>query len=163
MAKRILVPIGRDDRADAIVPVVAALARDAGATVRLLQVHPLQRSHFDDDARKIPLYGYDPEVALVLQRRALAYGHEREERLESETLQRLGEIEALIDGVPVERRVRFGEVVEEIVREAEAFDADLIAVAERRRPWWRPALGRIAQRLRSRARVPVLSLAGASR
>jgi nucleotide-binding universal stress UspA family protein len=163
MAKRILVPIGRDDRADAIVPVVAALARDAGATVRLLQVHPLQRTAFNDDARKLPLFGYDPEAALMLQRRALAYGHEREERIESETLQRLREVEVLIDGVPVERRVRFGEVVEEIVREAEAFDADLIAVAERRRPWWRPALGRIVQRLRSQARVPVLSLAGAAR
>ena len=39
MAKRILVPLDRSDRT--IVPVVAALARGAGATVRLLRVLPV--------------------------------------------------------------------------------------------------------------------------
>jgi nucleotide-binding universal stress UspA family protein len=163
MAKRILVPIGCDERAEAIIAVVAALARDSGATVRLLRVHPLQRTSYGDDARKLPLYGYAEETAVMLQRRALVYGHEREERVESEALQELGAVEAQIAGVPVERRVRFGDVVDEIVLEAEVFDADLIAVAERRRPWWRPSLDRIVSRVRSRARVPVLALAGVGR
>jgi nucleotide-binding universal stress UspA family protein len=163
MAKRILVPIGRDERAEAIIPVVAALARDAGATVRLLRVHPVQRTSYEGDARKLALYGHDQETIAMLQRRALAYGHEREERVESESLHELGTVEARIEGVPVERRVRFCDVVDEIVLEAEAFDADLIAVAERRRPWWRPSLDRIVSRVRSRARVPVLALAGAGR
>src|SRR2546427_1923044 len=124
MAKRILVPIGDNERAEAIVPVVAALARDGGGTVRLLNVQPLQRTRFDDYARQL---------------------------------------EPLLDGVAVERTVRFGDVTEEIVREAEAFDADLIAVSERRRPWWRPALARLVDRVRGRVRVPVLALSGAGR
>ena len=163
MAKRILVPIGDNERAEAIVPVVAALARDGGGTVRLLNVQPLQRTRFDDDARRLPLYGYDAGVTLEVQQRVLLYAHAHEERLESETLERLRQLEPLLDGVAVERTVRFGDVTEEIVREAEAFDADLIAVSERRRPWWRPALARLVDRVRGRVRVPVLALSGAGR
>jgi len=163
MAKRILVPIGDNERAKAIVPVVAALARDGGGTVRLLNVQPLQRTRFDDYARRLPLYGYDAGVTLEVQQRVLLYAHAHEERLESETLERLRQLEPLLDGVAVERTVRFGDVTEEIVREAEAFDADLIAVSERRRPWWRPALARLVDRVRGRVRVPVLALSGAGR
>ena len=163
MAKRILVPIGDNERAEAIVPVVAALARDGDGTVRLLNVQPLQRTRFDDYARRLPLYGYDAGVTLEVQQRVLLYAHAHEERLESETLERLRQLEPLLDGVAVERTVRFGDVTEEIVREAEAFDADLIAVSERRRPWWRPALARLVDRVRGRVRVPVLALSGAGR
>ena len=163
MAKRILVPIGDNERAEAIVPVVAALARDGGGTVRLLNVQPLQRTRFDDYARRLPLYGYDAGVTLEVKQRVLLYAHAHEERLESETLERLRQLEPLLDGVAVERTVRFGDVTEEIVREAEAFDADLIAVSERRRPWWRPALARLVDRVRGRVRVPVLALSGAGR
>jgi len=163
MAKRILVPIGDNERAEAIVPVVAALARDGGGTVRLLNVQPLQRTRFDDYARRLPLYGYDAGVTLEVQQRVLLYAHAHEERLESETLERLRQLEPLLDGVAVERTVRFGDVTEEIVREAEAFDADLIAVSEWRRPWWRPALARLVDRVRGRVRVPVLALSGAGR
>jgi len=163
MAKRILVSIGTNERAEVIVPVVAALARDGGGTVRLLSVQPLQRTRFDDVARTLPLYGYDAGVTLEVQQRVLSYAHTHEERLESETLERLRQLEPLLDGVAVERAVRFGDLVEEIVREAAAFDADLIAVTDRRRPWWRPALSRLVDRVRSRARVPVLMLSGAAR
>src|SRR2546426_4410081 len=71
MAKRILVPIGDNERAEAIVPVVAALARDGGGTVRLLNVQPLQRTRFDDYARRLPLHGYDAGVTLEVQQRVL--------------------------------------------------------------------------------------------
>ena len=160
MAKRILVPVGDHTRAEAIVPVVAALARDSGGTVRLLSVQPLQRTRFDDYARS---YGYDVGLTLDVHQRVLMYGHAQEERLESETLERLRRLELLLDGVPVERAVRFGDVVEEIARETDAFDADLVAVTERRRPWWRPALARIVDRVRARVRVPVLALSGGAR
>ena len=163
MAKRILVPVGDNECAEAIVPVVAALARDGGGTVRLLNVQPLQRTRFHDAASRLPLYGYDPEVTLEVPQRVLTYAHTHEERLESETLERLRQLEPLLDGVAVERTVRFGDVVEEIACEADAFDADLIAVSESRRPWWRPALARFVDRVRSRARVPVLALSGAAR
>jgi nucleotide-binding universal stress UspA family protein len=163
MAKRILVPVAANERAEAIVPVVAALARDGGGTVRLLNVQPVQRTRFDEYARTVPMDGYDVGFTPDVQRRVLTYGHAREARLESETLERLRQLEPLLDGVPVERAVRFGDVVEEIVCEAEAFDADLVAFTERRRPWWRPALARIAERVRARVRVPVLALSGAAR
>ena len=163
MAKRILVPIGTSEGAEVIVPMVAALARDAGATVRLLNVQPLPRTHLGESASTLPLYGYDAGLTLDVQRRVLAYGHVHEERLESEHLERLRQLEPLLDGVAVERAVRFGDVVEEVAREADAFDADLIAVSERRRPWWRPALMRFVARVRTRARVPILTLSGASR
>jgi len=39
--KRILVPLDGDERSEAIVPLVAAVARDGGATVRLLRVYPV--------------------------------------------------------------------------------------------------------------------------
>jgi len=163
MAKRILVPVGDPMRAEAIVPVVAALARDSGGTVRLVSVKPLQRTRFDDYARKSPMYGYDVGVAIEVQQRLLMYGHAHEERIESETLEDLRRLEVLLDGVPVERAVRFGDVVEEIAREADAFDADLIALTERRRPWWRPTLARLVDRVRARIRVPVLALSGGAR
>src|SRR5438128_120657 len=40
-AKRILVPLDGDEGSEAILPVVAAVARDSGATVRLLRVYPV--------------------------------------------------------------------------------------------------------------------------
>jgi nucleotide-binding universal stress UspA family protein len=163
MAKRILVPVGDVTRAEAIVPVVAALARESGGTVRLVSVQPLQRTSLLEYASKEPMYGYDVGVTIDLQQRVLAYGHAQEDRLESETLERLRRLEPLLDGVPVERSVRFGDVVEEITREADAFGADLVAVTERRRPWWRPALARIVDRVRARVGVPVLTLAGGAR
>jgi len=163
MAKRILVPIGTNEGAEVIVPVVAALARDAGATVRLLNVQPLQRTHLGESASALPVYGYDAGLTLEGQRRVLAYGHVHEERVESEHLERLRRLESLLDGVAVERAVRFGDVVEEVAREADAFDADLIAVSERRRPWWRPVLTRFVDRIRASARKPVLTLSGAAR
>jgi nucleotide-binding universal stress UspA family protein len=163
MAKRILVPVEMNAHAEAIVPVVAALARDGGGTVRLLNVQPDDRARVEYHARKIPHYVYDTALIVEAQQRVLTYAHAEEERIEAETLERLRELEPLLDGVAVERAVRFGDVVDEIAREAEAFDADLVAVTERRRPWWRPALARIVDRLRLRLRVPVLALSGAAR
>jgi nucleotide-binding universal stress UspA family protein len=160
MAKRILVPVGNPARAEAIVPVVAALARDGGSTVRLLSVQPLPRTRFVDVASTVPAWNYDVGMTVDIPHRALVYGHAHEERIESETLERLRRLEPLLDGVPVERTVRFGDVVDEIAREADAFDADLVAVTERRRSWWRPALARVADRVRARVRVPVLALSG---
>jgi nucleotide-binding universal stress UspA family protein len=163
MAKRILVPVEVNAHAEAIVPVVAALARDSGGTVRLLSVQSSPQTLFDPHLRKLPIYGFDGALAAEFERRALAYAYAEEERLQSDTLNRLRELEPLLVGVPIERAVRFGDVVEEIAREAEAFDADLIAVTERRRPWWRPALARIVDQLRRRLRVPVLALSGDTR
>lgn len=112
LAKHILVPLDRDERSEAIVPLVAAVARDSGATVRLLRVYPV------------------PERLEVEHGRVVEYVDQAMQRLTAEGEDDLARVEAQLGGVPVERVVRFGEPVEEIALEAEAFHADVIALAE---------------------------------
>ena len=141
MAKRILAPISEGERSEAIVPVLFAVARGAGATVRLVRVFPVPDSVVDSNGRMV------------------AYGHQEMARLTSEGLNDLGRIEAQLEGVPVESVVRFGEPVEEILLEAEAFDADLIALETSRRGRLRTALvPGLAERVASKAAVPTLTL-----
>ena len=49
-------------------------------------------------------------------------------------------------------------MLEEILAEANAFDADAIVLRAARWRWWRRTLGRVAARVRARAEVPVLLL-----
>jgi len=143
MAKRILLPIGAGDRGDAIAPVISALARGAGSTVRLLRVFPV------------------PEYVVGSHGRTVAYQDQEMERLTGEGMDDLRRIEAQLDGIPVESVVRFGEPDEEIVLEAEAFDADLIALATSGRGRLRSALAPgIAERVAGKAPVPTLTLRG---
>src|SRR3989442_5364054 len=95
-AKRILVPLDGDERSEAIVPVVAALARDSGATVRLLRVYPVPERVVRDTGQTI---AYADQVMAGLT----AAGEDA-----------LQHVEAQLNGVPVERVVRFGGTVEEI-------------------------------------------------
>ncbi|HEX3175901.1 MAG TPA: universal stress protein [Methylomirabilota bacterium] len=138
MAKRILVPLDANEEAEAVLPLVADLARGAGGTVRLLRVMAGARTRIDADGR------------------VLEYAHDVEARRQAEALDRLRDLEPVLDGVPVEYRARLGEPVTEILHEAEVFGADVIALAVRRRAWWRGALGRVAAGVRAGAMVPVL-------
>jgi nucleotide-binding universal stress UspA family protein len=141
MAKRILTPIGEGERSEAIVPAVAALAQGTGSSVRLVRVFPVPREVVDSEGRVV------------------AYGHQQMERLTSEGLNDLARVEAQLDGIPVEAVVRFGEPVEEILLEAEAFGADLIALAAHPRGRLRAALAPgLAERLEGKATVPILTL-----
>jgi nucleotide-binding universal stress UspA family protein len=54
-------------------------------------------------------------------------------RLTALGLDELAHVEAELEGIPVERVVRFGEPADEIRLEAEAFNADLVALATSRR------------------------------
>jgi nucleotide-binding universal stress UspA family protein len=142
MLKRILVPITGDERSETIVPVVAALGRDRGASVRLLRVFPV------------------PERILGSHGRTVAYADQEMERLTGEGLDDLRRVEAQLETVPVESVVRFGEPVEEIVLEAEAFGADLIALAGEPQGRLRGALEPgVAAEVARRAPVPTLTLA----
>jgi nucleotide-binding universal stress UspA family protein len=140
-AKRILVPLDGDERSEAIVPVVAAVARDSGATVRLLRVYPI------------------PERREGPHGRTVEYVDQAMSRLTAEAHDELARDEARLAGVPVDTVVRFGEPAEEIALEAEAFGADVIALAE-------PARGRlrrlvtpgVADRLARQTSVPTLVL-----
>ena len=141
MAKRILAPIGEGAQNEAIVPAVAALAQSAGSSVRLVRVFSVPEEVADSDGRIV------------------AYSHQLMERLTSEGLNDLVRIEAQLDGIPVETVVRFGEPVEEILLEAEAFDADLIAIAARSRGRLSSVVAPgVAERLERKATVPVLTL-----
>jgi nucleotide-binding universal stress UspA family protein len=145
MMKKILAPIGETERSEGIVPLLFALAHGAGSTVRLMRVFPVPESVVDSDGRMV------------------AYSHQEMARLTSEGLNELSRIEAQLDGVPVESVVRFGEPVEEILLEAEAFDADLIAVAAPTHGRLRSALAPgVAERLARTSTVPTLTLRGPS-
>ena len=141
MAKRILAPIDLREDHEAIVPVVAALARDTGATVRLLRVVPV------------------PQHVIGTDGRTVAYVDQEMTRLTTEGLQTLQGIEAELAGVAVESVVRFGEPVQEILLESEAFGADLIALGADQQSPFRTALAPgVADRVAARASVPTLTL-----
>src|SRR5687767_14714775 len=88
MAKRILVPLSTSEHADAVLPLVADLARAAGATVRLLHVTPYSRTRFSPDDRVIH------------------YAHQQEERDAREAEDWLRDLARRLDGIAVEHGVR---------------------------------------------------------
>ena len=144
MAKRILVPLDTTERSESVLPLVAALARAHGATVRLLHVTPYSRTRYSPDNR------------------VMVYAHQQEERDAAHAAGWLRSLEPLLDGVPVETRVRVGDPGEEILREADAFEADTIVMRAAPWRWWRHTLGRVAKRVRARATSPVLLLSEAA-
>ncbi len=110
MAKRILVPLDQSEVAETVVPIVADAARGGQVTVRLLHVAPVPDTRIDDEGRVI------------------AYADQEMDRLQAEALDYLRAVEVQFVETPVECLVRFGDPVSEILREAETFGADLIAV-----------------------------------
>jgi nucleotide-binding universal stress UspA family protein len=141
MAKRILLPLDRSDAALSVLPFVADMARSSGATVRLLHVAPVPRERVADDGRIV------------------AYVNQEMERIESARRDDLKIAEAELAGVPVESVIRFGKPAEEILREADAFGADLIAVTAEGRGWLRQMLGGVIGKVFRRSDVPVMLLA----
>jgi nucleotide-binding universal stress UspA family protein len=143
MTKRILAPIGAEERSEAVVPLVAALARESGATVRLLRVFPV------------------PERIVGEHGRTVAYVDQEMARLTSEGLDELARVETALPGVPVERVVRFGDPEEEILVEAEVFGADLIALTTPRRGRLARVLAPdVAERVAGKATIPAVVLCG---
>jgi nucleotide-binding universal stress UspA family protein len=140
MAKRILVPLDRSEHAEAVLPVVADIARSSGASVRLVHVAGIPEQKFGD-------YG-----------RVVAYESQEVERITYSRLDYLRTAEAELEGVPVESVVRFGDPADEIAQEAEAFGADLVAVTAPRRGWFGRLFGTMAETLRRKTAVPLLVL-----
>jgi nucleotide-binding universal stress UspA family protein len=100
-----------------------------------------------------------PETVTVAPGRVVAYASQLVDGLEARGLARLDAASAILDGVPVERRVRFGKVADEIVEEAASFGADVIALHARPRRWWSGLrLGGAARRVARRATASVLVL-----
>jgi nucleotide-binding universal stress UspA family protein len=140
-AKRILVPLDGAEHSEAIVPLVAAVARGGGATVRLLRVYPV------------------PERRVGLHGRTVEYVDQAMARLTAQGEDDLARDEERLAGVPVERVVRFGNPGEEIAREAEAFGADVIALTEPPRGALRRLVTTtLAERVARETSVPTLVL-----
>lgn len=110
MAKRILVPLDETVQAESVLEMVADMARGAGATVRLVHIAPAPDN-------------------VVSDGRIVAYADQEAARLENEGLDYLRAVEVRMNGVPVESAVRFGEPIQEILADAEAFGADLIVMS----------------------------------
>jgi nucleotide-binding universal stress UspA family protein len=141
MAKRILAPIDADERSETVVPVLAGLAHGSGASVRLLRVFPV------------------PEQIVGTHGRVIAYVDQEMSRLTAEGLHELAQIEAQLGSIPVESVVRFGEPVEEITLEAEAFEADLITLTADRAGRVRRAIAPgVADRVVEKTEIPILTL-----
>ena len=132
-------PLDQSALAESVIPVVADAARGGAATVRLLHVAP------EPDNR------VDPEGRVV------AYADQESARLEAEAQDYLRTAGLPLAGVAVEYAVRFGEPAKEILLEAEAFDADLIAVTTAGRSGLsRTVLGSVAEQVFKKSDVPVM-------
>jgi nucleotide-binding universal stress UspA family protein len=138
MAKRILVPLDEAVPAESMLAAIGALGLNSGATVRLLHVAPVADSIVDDDGR------------------VLVYADQETERLEAEALDYLRAASVSLDGVALEYAVRYGDPVEQIVEEAENWNADLIAMATRGRSYiGRTLLGSVAEQVFRKAPMAV--------
>ncbi len=122
------------------MPLAVAIARGTGAEMRLLLVEPAPENRVGEDGRVV------------------AYADQEQARLEAEGLDYLRTLTKQCGGVSdVECVVRFGDPVEEILRDAEEFEADLIAVTtEGRSALGRAVLGSVAEQIVKEADAPVM-------
>jgi nucleotide-binding universal stress UspA family protein len=98
-----------------------------------------------------------PEMVVGPNRRVVAYVDQQMARLTDEGTVHLKMVESRLYRVPVENVVRFGNTVDEILLEADAFGADLIVLSTSTGNWLKRALAPgVAQRVFHNARVPTL-------
>ena len=137
--KRILVPLKGTADDEAVLSVVAPAASRVGATLRLLHVAPVPHNLVSESGRVVQYA--DQEMA----------------RLDAQWLGYLAGVGATLHDTAVESVVRFGDPSDEIVAEAEAWGAELIAMTtgRRRRLAWR-GFRRIVKAVSRRAGIPVL-------
>jgi len=141
MPKRILVPLDETTEHEAILPLIADIARPARATVRLLHI------------------ASPPDNVVTEDGQVIAYMDQEAARLRVQWLDYLRSVEGLLLDVDLEREVRFGDPLHEVLAEAEEFGADLIAVTTSSRKTLKSRLmGSVALDLMKRAKMPVLLL-----
>lgn len=142
MPKRVLVPLDQTVEAEGALAVVADLVKGGDALLRLLHVAPVPDN-------------------IVSDGRIVAYADQEGARLQAEGEDYLRAIEGRL-GVPAEVAVRFGDAVPEILREADAFGADLIVMSTASASGLsRLLLGSVAEQVLRRAPVPVMLYRGA--
>ncbi len=141
MAKRIVIAVEPSTVPFALLDLVGDAARGGGATIRLVHVAPSPESVVDDAGR------------------VLAYADQEMARLEAEALDALRAFELHLPDAQVDSAVRFGDPATEIVREAEEFGADLVAMAASTHGRvHRLVCGSVAEQVMRRAPMPVLVL-----
>ena len=137
--RMVVVPLDGAAGSEAVLPAVTALARERGATVRLLRVVKAGTA----------VLGTDDRVAV--------YADQDSARLETEARDYMQHVAAELPGVTVENAVRVGDIVNGIVAEAESAGADVIAMATHRRRGMRHLLRRsVAGRVQQATTIPVL-------
>jgi nucleotide-binding universal stress UspA family protein len=142
MAKRILVPLDETLEAESVVDLVADLVKGGGAVVRLLHVAPMPDN-------------------VVSDGRIVAYADQEGARLEAAAVDYLRAVEVRL-GREAECVVRFGDPVKEILREANAFVADLIVMSTTSASGLsRIVLGSVAEQVLHKAAAPVMLFRGA--
>jgi nucleotide-binding universal stress UspA family protein len=135
----ILVPIHGTPADDGVLDALAALTRARPANV-----------HFVHVARP-------PDTVRAADGRIVAFAHEETDRVEWRMQGVFKQLGRRLPGTAVDGSVRFGESVDEIVREAERVGADLIVIDAGRAGIGRRVLGGgVAARLGRRTLIPLL-------
>ena len=137
MAKRILVALDRENPPSALLDLIVSAAAGSSATVRLLHVAPMPQNLIDADDRVV------------------AYVDQEAARVQADILDELRAIELQFGWMPVDSVVRFGDPAREILAEAAAFDADLIAMPTRCRRGMKRLFGSVAEDVGRRAPMAV--------
>jgi nucleotide-binding universal stress UspA family protein len=146
MARTILVPLDATLESATVLDTVRELAHSWGATVRLLHVAP------------------PPEAVVNSEGQTIAYADQETERAEHAVTVFLKSLLERLSGVRTELAVRFGGTVEEIVREAESADVELIAMTtHRRKGATRLIAGSVAETVERQTTRPVLLVGYAPR
>jgi nucleotide-binding universal stress UspA family protein len=139
MVHKILVPVDCSSDSEAVLDVIADLARTEGATVRMLHV------------------AEPGEVVIAPGGHVVAYADQETERKAYEIAARLRAAQARFGIAAFETSVRFGDAVEAIIDEARVWGADLIAMAtHRRRGVRRFVAGSVAEAVERATSLPVL-------
>lgn len=133
--RTILVPLDGTAENAAVLPAVAALARDQRAVVRLMRTAAMP-------------------PAVESGQRIFVYADQEADRIEAETRDYLNALGERMPGVRVTTAVRFGEPVAEVVAEAEGSGVDVIAMATHEDGWSRR--NRLASAVANATRIPVV-------
>jgi nucleotide-binding universal stress UspA family protein len=137
--KTILVPLDGSAGSESVLWTVGELARVQGARVRLLRV-------------AVPA-----PVIRAADERVIAFADQETARVEHEEMAYLKQAARDLEGLAVETVVRFGDPAAEIVSEAEASGADLVAMATHQRSGVARVLkGSVAERVERATTVPVV-------
>lgn len=136
--RRILVPLDGTPGSESVLPRIGDIARAEGAAVRLL--------HVSAPVREIRADG-----------RVVVYADQETARVEAEVRAYFKRVASSLGDVPLELAVRFGEPVEEIVREADEAGVEVIAMATHRRSGLsRVMKGSVAEEVERATRIPVI-------